>query len=215
MTGLFDRTVEVAGEVRRYLLYRPIGEVRPSPAILFLHGMGESGTDGLFQAFHGLWPAIVRNRAAWPFVCILPQKKRADMEWFDEKPMLDAILKRTDAEVAIDPHRRYLTGLSQGGRGTIRLAKRLTWQFAAIAPICGWADVETASKELMDVPVWLFHGERDRVVPPTGSISIFDALKEANPEAKLTLYSDLEHNSWDRAYREAGLAEWFLKHSLS
>lgn len=216
-SGFLDRSVSVDGEDRRYVVSVPFNcdRSKPQPAILFLHGRGECGRDGLFQLFNGLMPAIVRNRSEWPFLCIYPQKGTQDSEWFEERPLLDAILAAVDQEFKVDPHRRYLTGLSQGGRGTLRLAKHLRWQFAAIAAVCGWADASVAGRELADLPVWLFHGEDDLAVPPKGSKDVHAAILAANGDSKLTLYPGVGHNSWDRAYRDEKLSDWFLSHALT
>lgn len=215
-TGFLDRSIVVDGVERRYVVFRPLGHdaKKPTPAILFLHGMGESGTDGMFQLYNGLMPAILRDRSQWPFLAVFPQKPTHQGEWFDQKATIDAILAAVEAEFAIDPHKRYLTGLSQGGRGTMRLAKHLKWQFAAIAPVCGWADVETAVKELVDVPMWLFHGDADQAVPVKGSTDVHDAVTKAGGKPKITIYPGVGHNSWDNAYRDPELPKWLLSHSL-
>lgn len=45
-------------------------------------------------------------------------------------------LDRTIAEFQGDPSRLYLTGLSMGGSGTLRIAAYYPGRFAALAPIC-------------------------------------------------------------------------------
>lgn len=211
-TGFLNRTQIHDGIERKFVVYVPREVQWPSPAILFLHGRGESGTDGLRQMIHGVTPAIIRKREEWPFVVVLPQKPEQDDEWFDHRGMLDAILESVEAEFDVDPRRRYLTGLSQGGRGTIRLAKHLAWEFAAAAAVCGWADPVVAAQELVDLPLRLYHGQLDDVIPPTGSTEVADALFAVGGKVELTLYPDLMHNSWQRAYEESGLPAWFLAH---
>lgn len=215
-TGFLDRSVQVDGTEALYSVYLPRGydPAKPLPAILFLHGMGESGTDGAAQLTTGLPMAIMRARHRWPFLVVMPQKATKQADWWSERGKIEAILKATDAEFKTDPHRRYLTGLSQGGHGAFRLAKQLSWQFAAIAPVCGWVDPDTAARELKDIPLWAFHGERDTVVRVEGTTKAIEAIRAAGGDPKLTLYPELAHNSWDAAYQESPLAEWFLKHTL-
>jgi predicted peptidase len=60
-TGFLDRTVSVNGALHRYQLYIPAdyrASPRPWPVILFLHGAGERGADGLLQTSVGLGSAI-------------------------------------------------------------------------------------------------------------------------------------------------------------
>ena len=187
---------------------------KPTPTILFLHGKGESGTDGLLQVSVGLPLAIMRARQRWPYIVVIPQKPSQQADWWSERSKLNLILEQVEREFKTDPHRRYLTGLSQGGHGTFRLAKHLVWQLAAVAPVCGWIDPETAARELKDTPLWAFHGDQDTVVKPEGTTKAIDAILAAGGNPSVTIYPGVAHNSWDRAYQESPLAEWFLKHTL-
>lgn len=197
---------------RKWVTYRPLEAKEPLPAILFLHGLGESGTDGLRQLVHGPPQAVIRNYAKWPFLILCPQKPDAKL-WVTDQEHLNDILRWAEGEFDIDPHRRYLTGLSQGGNGTLVLATDLAWQFAAIAPICGWC-TEAQAKELKDMPTWLFHGEADPVVPCDRSRDAAKWIEEAGGTVKLTTYPGVGHNSWDKAYYEEDLPAWFLSHNL-
>lgn len=215
--GFIEKDVQVGGSTRRYVVYVPrtYREDTPNATIVFLHGRGESGSDGLFQLFNGLPPAILRKRDEWPFLVVAPQKPEFDKLWPTERETVNAILRDVEKAYTVHPHQRYLTGLSQGGHGTIALAKRLVWDFAAIAPVCGWSEGPTAAaKDLADMPLWAFHGEKDQAVKPEGSKDLVAALEKLGAHPKLTLYPELGHNCWDAAYRDAGLAEWFLSHTL-
>ena len=200
---------------REYLVYVPdrVGS-EPTPAILFLHGMGESGSDIERVMGVGLGPAIDQAPDEWQFIVVMPQKLDATILWPSYRRLLNEILGQVETEFNVDPMRCYLTGLSQGGNGTWTLAKSLSWSFAAIAPVCGWADPKLVAQELGDTPVWAFHGEHDNAVPVQCSAACVECLRPHNPDVRLTLYPDLEHNCWDRAYGSEGLSQWFLQHSL-
>lgn len=184
------------------------------PTILFLHGMGESGTDGIKQSAVGLPQAIRLGSQRWPFLVVMPQKPTANSFWADYRDELADVLKSVEGEFSIDPSRLYLTGLSQGGRGTFDLAKRLPWKFAAAAPICGWTETEHVVSTFADLPIWAFHGSEDDVVPPDSGKAALEALITTGANAKFTLYDGVNHNSWDPAYAEADLPAWFLRHSV-
>lgn len=216
-TGFLDRAVEVAGVKRRYVVHVPLGygPGKKWPAILFLHGKGESGTDGMFQIWHGLERAIVRKREDWPFIALFPQKADAERLWPTELQTLLAILDAAEAEFSLDPKKRYLTGLSQGGHGTINLATKLSWKFAALAPVCGWADdPEVAAEAIGKTPLWAFHGDKDTAVPVQRSIELVEAIQKRGGDAKLTRYPDVGHDSWHKAFQDEELSTWFLTHSL-
>lgn len=216
-TGFLDREVGDGDAPRRYVVHVPsgYGPGKKWPAILFLHGRGESGTDGRFQLWHGLERAIVRAAADWPFIAVFPQKADPQQLWPSEIPMLVNILEEVESEFSLDPNRRYLTGLSQGGHGTIQLAHRLPWKFAALAPVCGWADDPKAAAEAIGkTPLWAFHGDKDQAVLVEKSIELVDAIQKNGGHAKLTRYPEIGHDSWHKAYQDEGLAKWFLRHSL-
>lgn len=212
-TGFLDRTTFVMGNERRYVVFVPHTWDGQSalPAILFLHGRGESGTDGLRQIAVGLGPAIQFQRDRWPYLVVFPQKCDGESSWEDEAPMFDIILEEVAEEFPIDESRRYITGLSQGGRGTLRLARGLEWEFAAAAPICGWATPEEV-EGLLGMPLWAFHGMRDTVIVPERAIPAIQWLMDQGSPAKLTLFEEADHNSWDAAYGTKDLHLWFLQH---
>ena len=101
----------------------------------------------------------------------------------------------------------YVTGLSCGAFGAWEyVAKYGDAQVAAAVPIAGegrpaWA---TAGCGLGSVPLWAFHGALDEVVNPQGSIVPITNLAACPgvpaDEAKLTVYPERDHNSWDPAY---------------
>jgi len=197
---------------RKYVVFVP-GEysARQSwPAIMFLHGKGERGTDGRLQCTVGLGPAIAdyEREGRFPFVAIFPQAidfGRAD----DDLTM--AILDKSLSEYRIDPDRVYLTGLSMGGAGTWRLAARHPDRFAAIAPVCGRTDPRLAGN-LRHMPVWCFHGDADPVIPVEESRRMIAALRKLGAAARYTEYPGVTHNSWDAAYGTRELYTWFLEH---
>ncbi len=206
---------EVGDNHYAVIVPRGIDLTKPAPVILYLHGRGESGTDGVRQLFIGLPHAMIDKSELWPFIVIAPQKPTMESEWFDQREWLDKVLAEVEDTYALDPERRYISGLSQGGRGTFRLAGRLAWKFAAAAPVCGWVDPEEAVESLKEVPTWAFHGDADNVVHFSGTTAPIAALEAAGVETKMTIYPGVGHNSWDQAYREPELPKWLLKHKRS
>lgn len=213
------------GGAMNYAVYVPRdykGLRDPMPCILFLHGMGESGTDGNKQMIQGIGSAVQWNAKEWPFVIVMPQKPDAEKQWEAYEPEVMTILSRVKRQWNIDDNRVYLTGLSQGGHGTWAIAAMHPGTFAAIAPICGYArtvTVEAVAKGLGDVPVWAFHGTADDVVLPSETTAMTEAIRAeraargSTAEVKVSLFEGVNHGSWDRAYRECGLAAWLLSHS--
>ena len=213
--GFIEKTVEANGTEHRYVVYVPrsYDPKTPIPAIVFLHGSGECGTDGLLPLRCGPAGWIMLNRDEWPFIMIFPQKPEMETLWEEWDAMVTAEIEQTVKEYRIDESRLYLTGLSQGGHGTWAIAALHPDRFAAIAPICGWVDDETA-KQVAHLPIRAFHGVDDDVVPVE---STEKAVKLLEPSGKctLTIYPGVGHNSWDKAYHEEKLGDWFLRHRKS
>ncbi len=200
------------GKEAKYVLFVP-HDYKPgqaTPLILFLHGSGETGTDGDKPARVGLGKAIRDNEKTFPFLVVFPQSQkrswRADSE--DGKRAL-AILAEVEKSYKVDPKRVYLTGLSMGGFGTWSLAAAHPDKWAAIVPICGGGDPASAEK-IKDLPCWCFHGDADKAVKVELSRKMIEAIKKAGGKPRYDEYPGVGHNSWDRAYGTKELYEWLL-----
>ncbi len=177
------------------------------PLILFLHGAGERGEDVNKVKVHGP-PKIVEKKKDFPFIVVSPQCP-ANAWWNPQD--LNALLDDVMAAHKVDADRVYLTGLSMGGFGTWEMISRYPQRFAAIAPICG-AGNPAMVRRFKDVPVWVFHGDKDPVVPVSGSDDMVAALKKAGAEVKYTRYEGVQHDSWTLTYDNQELYDWFLSH---
>jgi predicted peptidase len=112
----------------------------------------------------------------------------------------------------IDRTRVYVTGLSMGGYGAWRLAATYPERFAAALPICGGGEPESMAKTLRRVPIWAFHGAKDAVVPLSETEDMVRAVRRAGGDVRLTVYPDVEHNSWAQTYDNPKIYDWLLQH---
>jgi predicted peptidase len=193
----------------RYLYYEPdaapfAAEAR-LPLLLSLHGAGERGDDRGLVLAQGI-PKRIAQGESLPFVVVAPQCP-ADQRW--SAASLARLLDEIERISRIDPNRVIVTGLSMGGSGTWALALAQPHRFAAIAPICGSGD-PTQVNLIRHLPVWVFHGARDPVVPLARSEEMVDALRQCGGDVRFTVYPDAEHDSWTPAYAEPELYQWFL-----
>ncbi len=211
--GFILKTVQRDGKPYRYAVYVPADydPQKAYPTIIFLNGAGECGTDGFKQVAQGIGTAVMFDTEHWPFLIIFPQKPSIQETWLEDDDLVMAELKAVQSDYKVDDDRLYLTGLSQGGYGTWAIGAKHPDLFAAIVPICGGGDTEKV-KALKSVPVWAFHGAADTTVLPAHSETMVRALKDAGGDVKLTLYPGVDHNSWDKAYREEKLYDWLLSH---
>lgn len=206
--------------VTRYMLFVPQdyqAEGTKWPLMLFLHGLGECSDDDLSRVkIHG--PAkLVESRPDFPFVVVTPQcsppkgaMKDVPKAWKPEP--LVRLLDHVMAKLNVDPTRVYVTGLSMGGFGTWRLVAAHPERFAAAVPICGGGEPKAWAASLRRVPIWAFHGARDEVVPAAKSREMVDAVHRAGGDVRLTVYPDVEHNSWAQTYDNPEIYDWLLSH---
>ena len=229
---IYDLPVEVDGQ--EYACKVMVSEHAQlgGPALLFLHGSGECGTDGVRQTHVGLPRYAMEHPEMWPFVLIVPQKPSVNSEWEDHEEALMLMLDQAAEMGLFDPDRLAITGLSQGGHGTITIASLHPERFKAAAPVCGYVrsvfnddgvrmprtpttadtpEVIESAKRLSLMPTWIHHGGADSVVPVTESRSLHQALVRLNAETLYSEYPGVDHNSWDNAYIDQELSDWFAE----
>lgn len=197
------------------------------PLILFIHGIGELGTDLSKMVRAGL-PRLI-NRKKFPadfevngqhfsFIVVSPQFKKWPSN-DDVKNVLDYAVRK----FRVDESRIYVTGLSMGGGVTWEFDSEYGANIAAIAPICGgsWPDPKRAEKlASFNMPVWAFHNNDDRTVPVSYTIDYVNKINSHHPavEAKYTTWPTGGHDSWTKAYDPATKAdgknmyEWMLQY---
>jgi predicted peptidase len=217
----------------RYMLfvpqdYKPDG--KPWPLMLFLHGLGECSNDDISRVkIHGP-PSFADSRPDFPFVVVTPQLppppgydpesptplKQDELlalvspAWKAKE--LIQLLNHVQTNLNIDPTRVYATGLSMGGYGTWRLVAEYPERFAAALPICSGGKPCEMARSLSRVPIWAFHGALDPVVPLSESQEMVDAVRGAGGNVRFTVYPDVAHDSWKRAYDNPEVYDWLLSH---
>jgi len=215
----------------RILYPENFDQTKKYPVLFFLHGRGESGNDNEKQLSHGaklfLAPDFRKNH---PAIVVFPQCS-TDSYWanviiktVDGKRTFNfrkggkptkamraatALVDEITAANFTDQKRVYLAGLSMGGMGTYELLRRKPKTFAAAFAICGGDHVANV-KRYKKVPLWIFHGEKDDVVPFSHSLTVVNQLKVLGYTPKFTLYPEANHNSWDSAFAEPQLLPWLF-----
>jgi predicted peptidase len=221
-TGFIDAIAHAGDMAMPYVVYVPRNYTPDQkwPVILFLHGAGERGDDGLKQTAVGIGGAIRLHPERFPCIVVMPQCP-PNRAWGQgnrggNNPAADTVtlaLAALDAAVDKyhgDPDRLYLTGLSLGGYGTWEIGTRRPGKFAALMPICGGGRPAEAAV-LKDLPIWAFHGDADMTVPIQRSRDMVEAIKAAGgTHVRLTEYPGVGHNSWDKAYNDPEAIAWLL-----
>ena len=206
----FERELPVKVKLR-YLLALPEGyddpgrEAEKWPLLMFLHGVGECGNDVEIVKRHGP-PKLIEAGRKLPAIVVSPQCPVP--VW---QPLaLNALVDELVAKLRVDESRIWLTGLSMGGFGAWATASERPSRYAALVPVCGGGDW-LAAQRTKSVPTWIFHGRLDAIVPLDSSESMARWLDKPGASPKLTIYDDLGHDCWTRAYEEPELWTWLFE----
>lgn len=226
-------TLEPAGAVEGaplgYAEYLPpgYGEGRPRPLLVFLHGTGEAGdgSDAALGAILKLGIPEIIDDHEWPkdrpFIVLMPQyglDVAGDCQMAEQ---VDAFLKFALEHYDVDERRVYLTGVSCGAIGAWDyLATYGEEVVSAAVLISGHANdaLQEAGCALGQVPIWVFHGAEDSIVPKRYVADQIAQLRACDPppeELEFTVYPGRDHNVWDPTYKLSGghdIYAWLLEH---
>ena len=229
--GRFEsRAVKVDGRTAYYQVFIPATAARTPgalPVVLFLHGSGERGGDGVKQTHAGLAaPAQARGRL--PRVGRIPQVPgRQEWSGRNNRVALAALTPPSPSSVPIlaaVPDRDV-----DGRLWQLEHRAGSTGRFAAIVPVCGAVLATRAvrptlfveevaqefdpyaviAKRLRHTPIWIFHGALDDVVPPDDDRRLHAAFQNANArDVRYTEYPEGNHNAWDATYADPAMWAW-------
>lgn len=188
-------------------------ENKKYPLVFFLHGAGERGDDLELACRHGFMKQVREEGREFPFIYIAPQCPTGKY-WGCYNESLLAFLDYICETLPVDRERIYLTGLSMGGTGTFMLAMADPDRFAAVAPICG-SGICWYGEQFRDLPVMMYHGDCDDVVPISESVTMLRAIHKRGGTAELRILNGVGHNAWDAAYAGDELINWFMSHKRS
>ena len=237
----FDRMTELTqaliytapdGAVLPYRIYVPqnYDPANAYPLVLSLHGSGARGDDNVSQLERPPWKSIVfellssENLEKYPCIVLAPQcpkdeywTTRPDEDNPNNAEALMGLLEQTRNTYAVDAARIYITGTSMGGFGTWGMLRYYPGYFAAAVPVCGgWYldapnEPELAALRMKDTPIWVFHGAKDKSVPPERSREMVSLLQKAGAnDVRYTEYPKGKHNINGKAYAEPELLAWLF-----
>jgi pimeloyl-ACP methyl ester carboxylesterase len=188
----------IDGQIQSYALNVPADYAKSGPArplVVHMHG------HGWYRPFQGMPAPAIRDA-----IVLSPHGRGSmDYMFIAEEDVL-ACIAEVKRDYRIDADRVYLMGHSMGGTGSWNLAARFPDQFAGIGPSAGNADSKawsnygakhvsddgsyawlrtslktsldpvTYAPNLLHVPSYCMHGEKDRVVPVGNSRSMARAF---------------------------------------
>ena len=181
------------------------------PLVIFLHGSGEcgNGTTELDRvAIHG-YPKYANEGTEYPFILISPQLPEGKY-WGAYIESLNLFLDYLIDTLRVDEKRIYLTGLSNGGTGTYLWGQANADRFAALIPVCG-AGICWGVREMLNVPVWAFHGDCDEAIDYHETVKMVDGINAMGGNAKVTVYHGAGHGCLIYTYVDEELMNWMLE----
>jgi hypothetical protein len=160
------------------------------------------------------WLAEEENRKKYPAFIFVPScPKGTGWGAVPNTPTIEKLalegISSVIKEPGIDAKRVYVMGNSRGGYGSWNFIGTRPDLFAAAIPMCG-ADEPALGKNMVNVAVWAFHGEKDKNVPVAGSRNLIAAIKNSGGSPRYTEYPDLEHSIWDEIKATPGLLDWLF-----
>jgi poly(3-hydroxybutyrate) depolymerase len=206
----FNRYIQ-RGQSCLYWITLPKGyekEEKKWPMIIYLHPSSLQGHD-LSMIGTPIPPNVDEIRNDFPFVVLTPQCPDEYDAWPSDLvvELVDEMVKQYN----VDARRVYVTGFSLGGRGTWSVAVDHPEVFAAIAPVAGSYGHPERISRIKDVPVWVFHGDSDRLLPIDPVRDMVQDLKDSGGNVRFTIYEGAGHGIAGRVYRAKELYEWLLK----
>ena len=206
------RAIETEGMLS-YLLYLPPGyeaSDEPFALLFFLHGIVQkgSGSRASLQRVAADGPFRTMRDGRWdqrlPLIVVGPQSSGIQPWWRGEE--VRKVFTHVLDTYRVDPTRRYLAGISMGGRSIWWLAKNFSDEFAAIVPVSGWAgDLSRSCDVFRGMGIWAFHGDRDPIVAMSNGLRPISVLGECmpplTPAPHITVLDDVGHGQWPLVFQ--------------
>ena len=179
----------------------------PAPVIMALHGGAGHG-----RLFLWSWMREARTRGA---ILIAPTAVGDTWSLMDPEvdiANLNAILDRVGQRWALDPARRMLTGMSDGGTFTLVSGLDEASPFTHLAPVAASFHplllTMTEPARIRGLPVMLTHGALDWMFPVSVGRGAAHALTAAGADVRYREIADLSH-AYPRDENGA-VMDWFL-----
>lgn len=192
--------VGLHGDTLRYRFIKPpdYDSTKRYPLVVCLHHGGVFGDDNTRQVEGSFAAELYQQRTRYPAFLFAPQcPKGANWGGVPGYPSLDSLvfegMSALEQEFSIDEKKRYVAGVSAGGNGSWYFISTRPTIFAAAVPLCGMADPKYA-KDIVDVPIWAFHGEKDRGIPVMITRTMIEAIKKEGGNPTYTEFPGAGHD---------------------
>jgi polyhydroxybutyrate depolymerase len=176
-------SITVDGLQRRYLTYLPKGLAQGAPLVIVMHGSGQNGAQIRLETGYG----FDRLADQFGFAVVYPDarsfdwndcSKTGDFNFegraVDDVQFLGVLADKLIADIGVDSHRVFATGVSSGGFMSIRLALEAPTKFRAVAAVSANLPSPENFKckpVAQGTSVMFMNGTKDPLVPYAGGES--------------------------------------------
>jgi predicted esterase len=211
---LTAKPLAMGGAPNGYYEYLPplYDGTRPTPLLVFWHGVGEDGngtTDLDLVLVHG--PGLTIKNDSWsptrPFVVLMPQHSGGGCPAHAE---IDAFLQWALTKYDVDAKNVYLTGLSCGAIGSWDYLGTYTNALIAAAVLLsgdGTGAWQAQGCKLANLAIWDFHGTADPTVAYAPDQTVMQGLLACplpRQDIEFTPIVDGGHDIWEPIYDLSG-----------
>jgi len=196
----------------------------PDSVVIFLHGLGDSGSGGLLEIGR-IWQRVLPNTEFLcpdaPFPYDMAPLDFGGRQWFSLRefsqqsiemgvsaaaPLLNDYIDEVLTKRQIKPHRLALVGFSQGTMMALYIGLRRKEPVAAIIGYSGMLVQGSSlpSEQKSSPPILLIHGTADEVVPYSALADAETQLKAAGNDVRTLSCPHLGHGI-DDAGIDAGM----------
>jgi dienelactone hydrolase len=210
---------DLDGEEFTYAIHLPTGydSARPWPLLVTLHGANPGGNPAAGTDWIRAWLRTAGAREG--YVLLAPTTVRHTWAARQGHAYVLTSVREAMDELAIDPDRIYLDGMSMGAGGAFRLAEHHPDRWAAIGPRCNVPDLRQKSdktfvtmlaENFRNVPVYWVVGAKDEKIPIEFARAAKSALEAARGELVYREFPEGGHD-WNLE-RDETVLEWYARH---
>ena len=207
------------GQSLPYLIYRPEDVAKKLPLVIFLHGIGEAGSDNMSQLKHAEPLSFINRKIQKQYPCyfIAPQHP-SGLHWgtisitnpSSSLKKLSELVQNITITEKIDASRIYITGLSSGGWGAFDAVTLYPDVYAAAIVVSSGADPKLVVARGQARPIWFSCNSNDKGIyqAVTGSAK---ALAEMNSEVHISVAENRGgHSAWQWAFFDQAMIKWLF-----
>ncbi len=180
--GEYVENITSSGQVRQYRLHVPAGYTSEHPLALIvnLHGfnsnaqqeeqVSQMSVKADAAGFIVVYPEGLGSPESWKFGSLA--EGQADVQFIRD------LIQHLSSQLRIDPKRIYATGISNGAEMSYRLACDMSDTLAAVGLVAGGYPPFQDCQTTRPVPVVVFHGTDDRLLPYDGHPPLLLPVRE-------------------------------------